>query len=290
MVVPALTFVATIEAVTQAGARPVLVDVAESDYNVDVDAVAAAVGPGTRALLPVHLYGQMADMRRLGEIAGGAGIRLVEDAAQAHGAVRAGLRAGSCSDVGCFSFYPGKNLGAFGDAGAVTLSDADLAARIRALREHGQVAKYQHEYEGYTARLDTIQAIVLEMKLARLDQWTAERQAAAAYYLEALEGFGDLGLPQVPDGSSPVWHLFVVTTASPQPLQAHLAEHGIGSGRHYPDPLHLTQAYRHLGYAEGAFPVAERIARTCVSLPMFPGITEAELSRVVDSIRTYFDG
>ncbi len=290
VIVPAMTFVATCEAVTQAGGRPVLVDVRPADYCIDPDAVEAAVGPRTKALLPVHLYGQMADLRRLGSIAEKTGVALVEDAAQAHGAERDGLRAGRVGQVGCFSFYPGKNLGAFGDAGAVTLDDPALAARVRAYREHGQVAKYQHAYEGYTARLDTIQAIALDLKLPHLDGWTEERRAAAATYLVELDEVGDLGLPLVPAGSDPVWHLFVVTTADPTGFQAALRERGVATGRHYPDPIHLTQAYAHLGYAAGAFPVAERLARTVVSLPMFPGITGVELEQVVEAVRAAFDG
>jgi dTDP-4-amino-4,6-dideoxygalactose transaminase len=290
VIVPAMTFVATCEAVTQAGGRPVLVDVRADDYCLDPDAVEAAIGTRTKALLPVHLYGQMADLQRLGAIAERTGVALVEDAAQAHGAERDGLRAGRVGRVGCFSFYPGKNLGAFGDAGAVTLDDPALAMRVRAYREHGQVAKYQHAFEGYTARLDTIQAIALDLKLPHLDGWTAERRAAAATYLAELDDVGDLGLPPVPAGSHPVWHLFVVTTADPDGLQAVLREHGVATGRHYPDPIHLTQAYAHLGYGAGAFPIAERLARTAVSLPMFPGISDIELEQVVDAVRAAFDG
>jgi dTDP-4-amino-4,6-dideoxygalactose transaminase len=290
VIVPAMTFVATCEAVTQAGGRPVLVDVRPDDYCIDPAAVEAAIGPRTKALLPVHLYGQMADMRRLSAIAEKTGIALVEDAAQAHGAERDGLRAGRVGRVGCFSFYPGKNLGAFGDAGAVTLDDPALAARMRAYREHGQVAKYQHAFEGYTARLDTIQAIALDLKLPYLDGWTAERRAAAATYLEELVDVGDLGLPSVPVGSDPVWHLFVVTTADPDGFQLALRASGVASGRHYPDPIHLTQAYVHLGYPAGAFPVAERLGRGVVSLPMFPGITEVELEQVLGAVRAAFDG
>ncbi|CAN5667534.1 DegT/DnrJ/EryC1/StrS family aminotransferase [soil metagenome] len=289
VIVPALTFVATVEAITQAGARPVLIDVSPDDYAIDPSQVEAAISPRTRAILPVHLYGQLADMRRLTVLAADADIALVEDACQAHGAERAGRRAGASGVAGCFSFYPGKNLGAMGDAGAVTTSDAALAGRVRALREHGQTAKYVHEYEGYTARLDTIQALVLRHKLPFLEKWNEERRRAAGVYLERLENVGDLGLPAIALESRPAWHLFVVTTANPNGLADFLARRGIGAARHYPDPVHRTPAYNDLGHAEGAFPVAERLAHTVLSLPLYPGISEQQLDCVIDEIRDYFD-
>jgi dTDP-4-amino-4,6-dideoxygalactose transaminase len=176
-----------------------------------------------------------------------------------------------------------------GDAGAVTTSDAELAATLRALREHGQTAKYHHELEGYTARLDTIQALVLRHKLTHLDGWNEERREAAARYLDGLRDVGDLGLPPVPEGSEPVWHLFVITTRDPDELAAHLRARGIGTGRHYPDPVHLSPAYRRLGYPEGSFPVAERLARTSLSLPLFPGISDDQIDCVVAEVCAYFD-
>ena len=290
VIVPANTFVATVEAITQAGGRPVLVDASETDWNVDVDAAAAAITGRTRYLLPVHLYGQVADMRRLAEVATAAGVAVVEDAAQAHGAERDGLRAGTVGLAGAFSFYPGKNLGAMGDAGALVTPEAGLADDVRALREHGQRAKYVHELEGYTARLDTVQALVLLRKLPLLDGWNEERRAAAGSYLEALAGVGDLVLPPVPPGSLPVWHLFVVRTAHPDELAGRLRERGIATGRHYPAPVHLTPAYRRLGYPEGAFPVSEALARECLSLPIFPGMTEAQIDAVVEAVRAAFAG
>lgn len=290
VVVPAHTFVATVEAVTQAGGRPVLVDVSEADYCISPEAAATAVTDRTAAILPVHLYGQVADVRALSSLAAQRSLVLLEDACQAHGAERDGIRAGAAGQAAAFSFYPGKNLGAMGDGGALTTSDADVALRVRALREHGQTAKYRHDFEGWTSRLDTIQAIVLERKLAELDAWNEQRRAAATRYLEALDGVGDLRLPPVPAGSSPVWHLFVVRTAEPAALGEHLARVGIGSGRHYPQPVHLTAAYGWLGYREGEFPVAERIAREGLSLPIFPGISEAQLEAVSNAVRSYFDG
>lgn len=288
VIVPAQTFVATLEAVTQAGGRPVPAEIGELDYGLDPAAAEAALTARTAFLLPVHLYGQMADMRALRSLASRHGLAIVEDACQAHGAERDGLRAGAAGIAGAFSFYPAKNLGAFGDAGALTTDDAELAASVRALREHGQRSKYRHDLEGYTARLDTIQAIVLELKLRLLDGWNEERRAAARFLSEALAGVGDLGLPAVAPGSAPVWHLYVVRTAAPDALADFLGARGIATGRHYPDPVHLAPAYAYLGYARGAFPVAEQIAREGLSLPMFPGISESQLTAVADGIRAYF--
>jgi dTDP-4-amino-4,6-dideoxygalactose transaminase len=290
VVVPALTFVATWEAVTQAGGVPVPADLSDTDDTIDVAAAEGALTPRTRFLLPVHLYGQMADMRALGALAARAGLRIVEDACQAHGAVRDGARAGTAGAAAAFSFYPAKNLGAFGDAGAIVTDDEGLAAAVRALREHGQQTKYEHEREGYTARLDSIQALVLLRKLPLLDRWNAARRRAAALYAHALDGVGDLRLPRVAPGSEPVWHLYVVRTADPAGLGAFLAERGIGTARHYPQPPHLAPAYRRLGYRPGGFPVAETLAGEALSLPMFPGITEAQVAAVAGAVGDYFRG
>ena len=289
VIVPATTFVATLEAVTQAGGIPVLADVSDTDYCLDSTAASAAAGARTRVLMPVHLYGQMADMRALGAVAERRRLTVLEDACQAHGAERDGLRAGSAGEAAAFSFYPGKNLGAAGDAGGFVSNDGDAASRVRALREHGQTAKYVHALEGWTARLDTIQALVLSHKLPLLDGWNEQRRAAAAVYADGLDGVGDLRLPPLSAGS-PVWHLYVVRTADPTALAIFLRERGIGTGRHYPDPVHLTEAYAHLGYRPGDFPVAEALSRECLSLPIFPGIAEAQLAAVVDGVRSYFDG
>ena len=288
VIVPANTFIATVEAVTQAGARPVLVDASEQDYNLDPAAVDAAVTPRSRYLLPVHLYGQLADMRALGPLAERHGLGILEDACQAHGAERDGVRAGKAGFAAAFSFYPGKNLGAMGDAGALVTEDAELAARVRMLREHGQSRKYEHDVPGYTARLDTLQALVLLRKLPLLAGWNDERRTAARYYADALAGVGDLVLPACAPGSEPVWHLYVVRTAEPDALAASLGERGIRTGRHYPAPIHLTRAYAHLGYRRGDFPIAERLAREVVSLPLFPGITEAQLDAVAAGVRAHF--
>jgi dTDP-4-amino-4,6-dideoxygalactose transaminase len=288
VVVPAQTFVATLEAVTQAGGTPVPAEIGAIDYNVDPAAAEAAVTSRTKFLLPVHLYGQMADMVSLRSVAERNGVAIVEDACQAHGAERDGLRAGAGGLAGAFSFYPAKNLGAMGDAGALTTDDAGLAESVRALREHGQRRKYRHDLEGYTARLDTIQAIVLELKLRLLDGWNEERRSAARFLSDALAGVGDLTLPQVAPGSTPVWHLYVVRTADPEALGEFLRARGVATGRHYPDPVHLAPAYAHLGYTEGSFPIAEQVAREGLSLPMFPGITEDQLTAVAEGIQAFF--
>jgi dTDP-4-amino-4,6-dideoxygalactose transaminase len=288
VIVPASTFVATLEAVTQAGLVPVPVDVLETDYGLDPEAVEAAVTGRTQAIVPVHLYGQLADMQPLLAVAKRRGLAVVEDAAQAHGASRDGFRAGGAGLAGAFSFYPAKNLGAMGDAGAIVTDDEALAQRARALREHGQWSKYVHESEGYTARLDTVQAVFLLHKLPHLDRWNHQRVQVASWYSERLEGVGDLRLPPVPRGSSPVWHLYVVRTAGPERLAEFLRERGIGTGRHYPIPPHLNPAYASLGYREGAFPVSEALARECLSLPIFPGLTEAQADAVIVAVREYF--
>jgi dTDP-4-amino-4,6-dideoxygalactose transaminase len=288
VIVPAETFIATFEAVSQSGATPVVVDVTEGDYTIDSDQVEARIGPRTRAVVPVHMYGQMADMRRMRAVAEGRGLHLIEDACQAHGAVRDGLRAGGAGDAAAFSFYPSKNLGAMGDAGALTTNDGGVAEAVRSLRSHGQSTKGVSVYQGYTARMDTLQAAVLGHKLPLLDGWNDDRRAAAGYYGAALEGVGDVRPLPVPEGSDPVWYLYPLRTASAERMQGFLSEHGIGTGRHYPQPPHLSAAYSPLGHARGSFPVAEALSDQLVSLPVFPGITEAQLARVVDGVKEYF--
>jgi dTDP-4-amino-4,6-dideoxygalactose transaminase len=290
VIVPANTFIATFEAVTQAGGLPVPVDVTESDYNLDPEAVEEALTERTAFILPVHLYGQLANMAPLERLAERAGAHILEDACQAHGARRDGRRAGGVGIAAAFSFYPGKNLGAIGDAGAIVLDDPVLAGKLRALREHGQHEKYRHVCEGFTSRLDTVQALVLLRKLPLLDGWNGERRAAAAFYRRALAGISDLRLPPVPPGSDPVWHLFAVRTARRDELASFLRTRGIGIGIHYPEPPHLSEAYAALGYRPGDFPVTEALAGELLSLPMYPGISDLQLETVVDSVAAYFDG
>lgn len=290
VIVPASTFAASFEAVLQAGGRPIVVDVGEDDYNLDVAQTESAAAAGASYVMPVHLYGQMADMRDLSRVAKATGLQIVEDACQAHGAQRDGVRAGDLGRAAAFSFYPSKNLGAMGDAGALVTDDEELASLVRALRVHGETSKYHHDYVGYTARLDTIQAIVLLEKLPLLAEWNRERQAAARFYAEALSGIDDLRLPPEPEGSESVWHLYVVRTSEPEQLAAHLANLGIQTARHYPEPVHLSPAYRHLGFAAGDFPIAEALAREGLSLPIYPGISEAQLESVCEAVVEYFRG
>src|SRR3954451_12389247 len=290
VIVPADTFAATFEAVTQAGGVPVPADASDEDYNLDPRAVEAAVSERTRFVMPVHLYGQLTDMKALSAVAEKARIEIVEDACQAHGAVRDGVRSGDLGRWAAFSFYPGKNLGAMGDAGALTTDDDAIADTLVALREHGQRAKYHHELDGYTARLDTMQAIVLRHKLPSLDEWNDQRREVARHYTERLAAGGHPRPPAPPAGSEPVWHLYVVQTEAPDQLAEFLRARGIGTGRHYPEPPHLSKAFSGLGYREGQFPVSERLAARCLSLPIFPGMTTDQVDAVVAAIGSFFDG
>jgi dTDP-3-amino-3,4,6-trideoxy-alpha-D-glucose transaminase len=289
VLVPANSFIATYAAIRQAGGVPVLVDVTRKDYNLDLEAAEAAITPRTRFLMPVHLYGQMADMRAVLELAERHSLLVLEDAAQAHGAERDGLRAGSTGLAAGFSFWPGKNLGAIGDAGALVTIDTEVDARARALRDHGQFVKHEYALEGYTARLDTVQAIALLHKLPLLDGWNDERRAAAAYYNETLAGIGDLLLPPVADGSDPVWHLYPLGSESISRIRESFAERRVGAGRHAPQPPHLAPAFAWLGRRRGELPVTEWLAENTILIPLFPGIEESELAAVVDAVAAAFD-
>jgi dTDP-4-amino-4,6-dideoxygalactose transaminase len=285
-IVPANTFIATAEAVSRAGAVPVFVDCADDDtYLIDAAAAAAAVTHRTRAILPVHLYGQAAAVELLVPIAERAGARIVEDAAQSQGARRNGARAGSLGDAAATSFYPGKNLGAYGDAGAVLTDSAEVAARMRMIRDHGSPRKYEHEILGFNSRLDAIQAVVLSAKLRRLDKWNEGRRAAAARYDELLAEIPGVTLPRILGGNEHVWHLYVVRVPDRDRVVKELLAAGVGTGIHYPVPVHLTGAYAKLGYAEGAFPVAERASREILSLPLFAEITPDQQERVTSALR-----
>lgn len=282
VVVPANTFIATAEAVVRTGARPVLVDVDDDALLIDPTAVERAVTERTRAVIPVDLYGQVAPFELLPGSLAERGITVVEDGAQSQGATRHGRRAGTFGDVAATSFYPGKNLGAYGDAGAVVTDDDGLAERVRLLGAHGSPAKYQHTQFGFNSRLDTLQAVVLRAKLRRLREWNEQRRRAAAAYDEMLAGAHGVRTPATLPGNEHVWHLYVVRVARRDEVLGQLQAEGVGAGVHYPVPVHLTPAMADLGYAQGAFPVAERAAREILSLPMFPGITRAQQERVVD--------
>jgi dTDP-4-amino-4,6-dideoxygalactose transaminase len=278
------TFIATVEAITMTGATPVFVDV-RADGLLDPAQLGAAITPRTKAVMPVHLYGHAADIDAIAAIAKPRGIAGIEDAAQAHGARYRGRRVGGLGDVGTFSFYPGKNLGAYGDGGAMAFRDRDLAERCAKLRDHGRTDKYLHEMPGFNSRLDTVQAAVLLVKLARLDGWNAARRRIANAYRERLADTPGLVLPQPPADTEPVWHLYVVHHAKREAIRKALAADDIGCGLHYPVPLHLQPAYRSLGYAEGRFPVAEKLAATCLSLPIYAELPDGAIDRVAAAVR-----
>jgi dTDP-4-amino-4,6-dideoxygalactose transaminase len=281
-ILPANTFIATAEAVCRAGARPVLVDCGGDDtYLMDPDAVEAAVTTRTRAIIPVHLYGQTAAVERLRPLAERIGAWVVEDAAQAHGARRNGACAGSLGHAAATSFYPGKNLGAYGDAGAVLTGSDEVAARVRMIKDHGSRRKYEHELPGVNSRLDTLQAVVLSAKLRRLSGWNAARREAAARYDSLLSGTDGVVLPRVLDGNEHVWHLYVIRVPDRDRVLKGLHAAEIDAGIHYPVPVHLASAFAGLGYQLGSFPNAERAAGEVLSLPIFAEISPAQQERVV---------
>ena len=283
------TFIATAEAISYAGARPVLVDCDLEHYLMDPQAVAAAITPRTRAILPVHLYGQPANIDALRPMAERHGLALIEDAAQAHGATLAdGRPCGSLGRAAGFSFYPGKNLGAFGDGGAVTTADEELARQIRLLRNWGSVVKYHHEVQGYNSRLDTLQAAILGVKLPQLGAWNEQRRIVAGWYREALRGVGGIVLPREASWTGRhVYHLFVVRLLehAREHVMAALAAAGVQTIVHYPVPIHRQKAYSDLGYAAGAFPNAEAAAQSILSLPMFPEMTHGQVAQTADALR-----
>ena len=283
------TFIATALAISSVGATPVLVEVDPATYTMNPEAFEAAITARTKAVMPVHLYGQTADMEPILEIARRRGLRVIEDACQAHGARCNGRRAGSLGDAAAFSFYPGKNLGAYGDGGAVTTSDPVLAERIRTLRNYGSTKKYYHDELGENSRLDTLQAAVLAVKLNGLDQGNAARRAAAAFYTEQLQGVGDIVTPAVRQGSEHVFHLYVIRTGRRDALQKYLMEQGVECLIHYPVPVHLQKAYASKGWNRGEFVLTEKLAGEILSLPVFPGITRSQQQHVTDSIKRFFD-
>jgi dTDP-4-amino-4,6-dideoxygalactose transaminase len=284
VIVPANTYIATWLAVTHVGATPVPVDPDRETFNLDPTRIESALSPRTRAIMPVHLYGQPADMEPITAIAARHRLAVIEDAAQAHGARCRGKRVGTLGVAAGFSFYPTKNLGAFGDAGAVVTDDAALAARIRRLRNYGSVEKYRCEIAGVNSRLDELQAALLRVKLTRLDAWNRRRQVAAERYRALLTDVG-VGLPAVPHWADPVWHLFVIRSRERERLRVALAEAGVETMVHYPIPPHRQPAYAALGFAEETFPIAERLHREVLSLPLWPQIGEAHQLRVAEALR-----
>ena len=281
------TFIATAEPIVTLGARVRFVDIDERTYNMDVSQIEAAITPKTKLLLPVHLYGQPADMDPILEIAAARGLQVIEDSAQAHGARYKGERVcGGIAPMGTFSFYPGKNLGAYGDAGAITCADGTIAERMRSLSNHGRADKYLHDEEGFNFRLDALQAAILRVKLRHLPDWTKARRRVAALYNERLAANERVTTPYVAPWAEPVFHLYVVRVPQRDRVLAGLREKGIDAGIHYPVPLHLQPAYRYLGYEEGAFPVTERVAKEILSLPIFPEMTESQVDQVVETLES----
>ena len=282
------TFIATAEAISNVGAKPVFVDIDPATYTMDAQAVAAAITPATRVLLPVHLYGQPAQMHELNQVATAHGLAVIEDAAQAHGATWQGAPAGSLATVACFSFYPGKNLGAYGDAGAVTTNDEAIAERVRLLRNHGRRSKYIHDVVGTNERIDTLQAAILDAKLPYLAGWTAARQRLAARYNDLLAEC-EMVLPVVANEATSAWHLYVIRAPRRDALLTYLKAQGIEAGIHYPVPLHLQPAYANLGYRQGDFPVTEAVADSCLSLPLYPEMTNSQQEYVVEQIHAFLE-
>jgi len=287
------TFIATAGAISHVGARPVLVDVDPESYNIDASLVEGAITERTKAIIPVHLYGQPSEMDAVLQLAKRHNLKVIEDACQAHGAEYRGRRVGSFGDISAFSFYPGKNLGAYGDGGAVVTDKGELAERIRLLRDHGSPKKYYHEIIGYNSRLDEIQAAVLGVKLRYLNEWNETRRRNARLYSEYLKDLvnkGSVTTPKEKDWAKHVYHLYVIQVEEGvrDNLITYLNSRGIGAQIHYPIPIHLQKAYKHLGYKEGSFPVAERLAKRIISLPMFPELKQQEIEYIAQEIGAFF--
>ena len=288
VIIPANTFIATAWGATLCGATPVFVDCEPDNYNIDPKKIEEKITPKTKAIVAVHLYGQPADMDEIRKIADKHNIYLAEDAAQSHIAKYKEKPAGGLSVAASFSFYPGKNLGAFGEGGAVTTNDDELAKKIRMLRDHGSDKKYYHEYYGHNYRMEGIQGAVLGVKLKYLEEWTDRRRAAAKKYKGFLKSIEQIFLPEEMSYARHVYHLYVITTPERDRLQKYLQDNGIASGLHYPVPLHLQKCFEHLGYKKGDFPVTEKLADECLSLPMFPDLSEEQIEYISEKIKHFF--
>ena len=285
VITAANTFVSTVFAISRTGAKPILVDCDPKTYNIDGSKLEEAITPLTKAIIPVHLYGQPADMDPLMEVAREHNLKVVEDACQAHGAKYKGRKTGSLGDVGCFSFYPGKNLGAYGDGGMVVTDDGKIAEKIRILRNVGSKVKYYHIEKGFNSRLDTIQAAILNVKLKHLDEWNAQRRKAAAEYNALVKEIRGVITPKEMKNCTPVYHLYVVRVKERDSVLEKLKEAGVDAGIHYPIPVHLLDCYRDLGYREGSFPATEACARGILSLPIFPEITKDQTRYVAKELK-----
>lgn len=286
VIIPANTFIATALAVSATGARPVLVDCKEDTYQIDPQLIERAITPRTKVIMPVHLYGQAADMTAIMEIANSNRLEVIEDTAQAHGTRFKNQLCGSFGLASCFSFYPGKNLGAFGDGGAVVTDNDEFATRVNRLRNYGQKQKYVHVEKGINSRLDSVQAAILNIKLKYLDEWNDARRARAAIYSDSLASH-DLVVPALDSRSTHNFHLYVLRTRHRNELQQHLTAHGIQTGIHYPIPIHLQEAYSDLGLKRGAFPVTEMLADEILSLPMYPELTMAQVEAVIRAVSSF---
>ena len=283
-----MTFVATVEVMVLLGLKPVFVDIDPKTYNIDPNQIEAKISPRTRAIVPVHLYGQAAEMDAIMDIARRHNLKVIEDGAQAFGARYKGKKVCAIGDVGCTSFFPGKNLGAYGDGGAVFTNDDDLAEKIRMIRVHGSASKYQHVTLGINSRLDSIQAAVVNVKLRYIDGWNAKRREHAARYTELLSDLDGVVFPYTEPHNEHIFHQYTLLVEDRDGLRSFLAEKGVATGIHYPIPLHLQPAYRNLGYKEGDFPVSERIASKVISLPMYPELPREHQDYVVEQIRAFF--
>lgn len=290
VIVPSNTYIATVLAVTGVGAKPVFAEPDIHTYNISAQHIDALITPKTKAIIPVHLYGQACEMDAIAQIAQKHGLFIVEDNAQAHSACWNGIMTGSWGDVNATSFYPGKNLGALGDGGAVTTNNDTYAAKVRLMRNYGSAKKYHNEVIGFNMRLDECQAAFLHVKLDYLEAWTKQRQQIALWYSDLLNGIGDVITPVVKEGATHVYHLYVIRTKQRNELQHFLGEQGIGTLIHYPIPVHLQPAYSYLGYRKGDFPIAEELADTCLSLPIWPGMREEMVKTVTDTIKHFFKG
>ncbi len=283
------TFIATIAAIRYAGATPVFVDVDEHGWTMNPELIETAITPKTKAIMPVHLHGRVSEMESICAVAEKHGLQVIEDAAQAHGASKKNRRAGSFGAIGCFSFYPGKNLGAYGEGGAAVTNDADLAHKMRVLRDWGQEEKHHHVVQGYNARMDGIQGAVLRIKLAYLDKWTEARRAHAALYDELLANL-PCGTPMASNEDRHVYHVYSILTKDRERIQKALGDAGIGSNIHYPIPVHLQRAHADLKYGNGDFPVSEKLANQFLSLPMYAELTNDQVHQSVDALRSALDG
>jgi len=287
VIIPSNTYIATALAVSYSGATPIFVEPVERTYNINPDLIEEKITKKTKAIIPVHLYGQACDMDLINKIAKKYNLKVIEDAAQAHGATYKGEKCGTLGDASGFSFYPTKNLGALGDAGAITTNDKDLAKKVKALRNYGSEKHYYNKYMGFNSRLDEMQAAILRVKLRHLEEFNEERKMIARLYLNNLQDT-DLILPYVPEWAEPVWHQFVVRTKERDELQEYLKSKGIGTLIHYPLPIHLQEAYKYLGYKKGDFPIAEKMANEVLSLPMWVGLSYIDIKKISRDIVKYF--